>query len=293
MECRFLLNPNDVDQTGHPRLLVSHGKNLKNHALYNVLKNQHVDLNIPEVVSKLVFFTSYGNRPILIDLHNDPRHSIQDCGCCLLNITFGQTIRIPHKWIFNYNTFFECVLCGPPTEPDYHLIILLTVCLDGACGDGGALHVAREAECNQGLYSRVVDDGEMLVVRAVVQRYRDLFENVAYFKVSRIIMGNENKEYVEELMSIGNRALFLGKNGSTTCFADGSSSGVRRNSIYYYWDDRNLYVYDFEDRSTTPLRPCPVKAPARATSRREWNSDLTGRHISYSGENEHRNVILD
>ncbi|GER52473.1 hypothetical protein STAS_29924 [Striga asiatica] len=321
-ECRFPLDPDDDDQAGHPRLLVSHGLNLKNHALYDISKNQHVDLDIPELISKLVFFTSYSNWLVLIDLYNDLRHPIHDCGCCLLNITSGQRIRIPHKWIKNYG--IECVLCGPPTEPDCHLIIrnnnnlyycrlgddsfidieaerynnktvstaasfgrktyllmensLFELVFHGdrkpsvECGEElefvPVVRVAAEELCTwpvkpsatKDFIVKSVECGEILVVRALVQRYTDLFENVAYFRVFRIIMGKGNKECVEELKSIGDRALFLGKNGSTTCRAD-MSSGVKRNSIYYYWDEWDLYVYDLEDRSTTLLRPCPVKGP--------------------------------
>ncbi|CAA0822536.1 Unknown protein [Striga hermonthica] len=317
-ESRFPLDDDDDDdQAGHPRLLVSHGPYLKKHALYNISKNQHVDLDVPELASKEVFFTSYGNWVVLIDLIIDSLRPVQTCGFCVLNITSGEKIRIPHKW---HGRVFQCILSGPPTEPDCHLIILpeprvnhLYYCRldDGhfiearwnfvynyntkitaptAASFGGKtylwkgdslfelvfrgdrkldfvplVHVAVADELFRWpVKARRVEDfivpveyGEILVVRAVFDRYTDLFENVAYFKVFRIIMGNGNKECVEELTSIGNRALFLGKHGSTACFADGSSSGVRRNSIYYYWDNQDIFVYDFEDRSTTPLRPCP------------------------------------
>ncbi|CAA0816883.1 Unknown protein [Striga hermonthica] len=301
---------------GHPRLLVSHGPCLENHALYNISKNQHVDLDIPELVSKEVFFTSYGNWVVLIDIIIDPLCPVQKCGCCVLNITSGEKIRILHQW---HGRFFECILSGPPTEPDCHLIFLpmprtdyLYYCRldDGhfinargnfgynnnrritastAASFGGKTYLwkgdslfelvfrgdrrldfvplVRVAAVDE-LFTwpvkadRVEDFivsaeyGEGFPLRASFQRYSDLFENVAYFRVFRITMGNGNKECVEELTSIGNRALFLGKHGSTACRAD-VSSGVRRNSIYYYWFDQGLYVYDFEERSTTPLRPCP------------------------------------
>ncbi|GER52471.1 hypothetical protein STAS_29925 [Striga asiatica] len=291
----------------HPRLLVSHGENLENHALYSISENQHVDLHIPELVSKQAAFTSYGWL-VLIDLER--RHD-DDCGCCLLNILSCERIRIPHNPM-RYESY-QCILSRPPTEPNCYLMLLpsrlhdngyLYFCrlgdddfnetvkyfgnnntVSAVSGFGGKtyvwmgdtcrlfelefygdrmlnivplVHVAEEELSTWQLpgdfmdFIIAVDDGEILLVRAILRMYCD----VAYFRVFRM-----GKECVEELTSLGDRALFLGKHGSTVCFADGSSSsGVKRNSIYYYWcNDQNLYVYDFEDRSTTPLRPCTVK----------------------------------
>ncbi|XP_022718512.1 uncharacterized protein LOC111276863 [Durio zibethinus] len=66
------------------------------------------------------------------------------------------------------------------------------------------------------------------------------------------------REWIE-VKSIGNNAIFLTDQCYGSCSSVAEESDIRRNSIYYtQYEDRNLYVYDLEDRSVTTSLPCPI-----------------------------------
>ncbi|KAI3467522.1 hypothetical protein Pfo_024185 [Paulownia fortunei] len=81
------------------------------------------------------------------------------------------------------------------------------------------------------------------------------------FRVFRV---DTNQKECMELCDIGKRAIFLSHCGGGFC---SSSAGIKPNSIYYTVpDSRNLYVYDLNDRSTTPLLPCPAARRSQSVS---------------------------
>ncbi|GFP91626.1 hypothetical protein PHJA_001306600 [Phtheirospermum japonicum] len=95
--------------------------------------------------------------------------------------------------------------------------------------------------------------GELLLVHAILDMFSDEYGEVAYFRI--FTMGRE----CSELLNIGDRVIFIGPYGSMSALCT-DESGLKKNSIYYYWRNTNLFVYDIEDRSTALLEPCPIKS---------------------------------
>ncbi|KAI3462566.1 hypothetical protein Pfo_019229 [Paulownia fortunei] len=96
---------------------------------------------------------------------------------------------------------------------------------------------------------------ELLLVHMICYNHSG---EVAYFRIFKV---NTSERECLELRSIGDRTIFLGPFGSmSSSYTD--KPGVNKNSIYYTWTDKNLYVYDIEDRSKTLIKLCPVKRGA-------------------------------
>ncbi|XP_022718508.1 uncharacterized protein LOC111276861 [Durio zibethinus] len=109
--------------------------------------------------------------------------------------------------------------------------------------------------------------GEMLLVCKIYSPR--LCEWASYFEVFRFDF--YKREWIE-VKSIGNNAIFLTDQCYGSCSSVVEESDIRRNSIYYtQYEDRNLYVYDLEDRSVTTSLPCPIVS--RRKSSHYWIMD--------------------
>ncbi|KAG8366540.1 hypothetical protein BUALT_Bualt17G0090500 [Buddleja alternifolia] len=95
--------------------------------------------------------------------------------------------------------------------------------------------------------------GELLLVYMICDEWSG---KVKYFRIFRI---NILEGEFEELRSIGDRTIFLCNHVSmSSATIDNKLGGLQKNSIYYTWPDKNVYVYDIEYRSKSILEPCPI-----------------------------------
>lgn len=93
--------------------------------------------------------------------------------------------------------------------------------------------------------------GELLYIRKI---YSPFFsKEVSDFQIFRINLCKMAYEEMDD--GLGNNTIFL-SNGRS--FSVPAQSRIVGNSIYYtHPTDKNLYVYEIEDRSRTILLPCP------------------------------------
>ncbi|KAL8059048.1 hypothetical protein ABFX02_03G061900 [Erythranthe guttata] len=107
----------------------------------------------------------------------------------------------------------------------------------------------------------------LLVQKLYTYRY---FEDGLDFKVFRI---DTDQMKCVELDHIGKRAIFVSHHGGALCCS--STEKIKPNSIYYTNHyGRGMYVFDFENRSITPLLPSHVEGPIEQMSRADVDDSL-------------------
>ncbi|KAL6988266.1 hypothetical protein U1Q18_014016 [Sarracenia purpurea var. burkii] len=110
------------------------------------------------------------------------------------------------------------------------------------------LVILPEVICSR--YYLIESENELLVVHKICL---GLSCDVMNFRVLRVEFSK--MEWVE-VESIGQRTIFLDSNRGMA--SSSVEAGTRSNCIYFVdFGDKNLYVFDMEDRSITTLLPCP------------------------------------
>ncbi|KAI3467524.1 hypothetical protein Pfo_024187 [Paulownia fortunei] len=272
-----------------PWLLISHGQQHEKQCFYSISENRFHATSIPELCDKYVLGCAYGWL-VLVDTDTDD--------CCLWNPVSMEKIELPQ---LEYSSMYNrCVLSKPPTEPDCHIlfnsssashrafcqvgddefVIQLSVdeeiYLLAAASFQGKIYgftlpgyrfvtvhfVDKTLELRPILKGEGEGEGEedSLGTFLVHHEHGFLYDGLD-FRVFRV---DTNQKECMELCDIGKRAIFLSHCGGGFC---SSSAGIKPNSIYYTVpDSRNLYVYDLNDRSTTPLLPCPAARRSQSVS---------------------------
>ncbi|PIN12830.1 hypothetical protein CDL12_14558 [Handroanthus impetiginosus] len=283
--------PKDSDQT-HPPLLVSQGKNSQGHTFYDISKNESIKRDIPEFCNKHVSATSYGwltlidyrKKPLDCCLFNpESNEMIQlpsikperekyqcflskppthpDCYvllfvscrnflhfCRLGDEKFiKRQIKLHTLTSFKEKIYARMSESGNFVEIDFvdqHLLLKEMV-----NDSGQILHIPWPSPSNAPWHAHdlVESCGELLLVHMIGYHHS---AQVAYFRIFRI---NTVEREWEELSSIGDRTIFFSLFGSMSLSCT-NRSYLKKNSIYYSWIDRNLWIYDIEDRSKTLIK---------------------------------------
>ncbi|EYU33264.1 hypothetical protein MIMGU_mgv1a018818mg [Erythranthe guttata] len=226
--------------------MITHGKSVEKHLIYNPSEKRSCTLDsFPVLDGKKVLGSSYGWL-ILVELVDD-----NDYGdCCLFNPITNDIIKLPK--LINPCDYNQCILTKPPTEPNcYILFNVYRATNDRALDHSSRLYEIWLIESTQSC------GGELLMVQKIYPFINDSYEGMN-FAVFRI---DTNPMKCIELQNIGNRTIFVSLNGAGYCCP---SIGTKPNSIYHTnEDDRNLdknldrelHIFDLEDRSTKSILP--------------------------------------
>ena len=93
---------------------------------------------------------------------------------------------------------------------------------------------------------------ELLLVNKILSLRFEHQGMILDFEIYRL---DRLKETWVKVKNIGKRTIFLSKTEGKCCLV--SNIGIKENSIYFT-RNRNLYVFDLDDRSTTVSLPCPI-----------------------------------
>ncbi|CDP18296.1 unnamed protein product [Coffea canephora] len=138
-----------------------------------------------------------------------------------------------------------------------------TVLLRHIIKDGSPFQLPCPLPLENSFYDKylIKSSGELLFVFKIYSAPGNY--TVAYFKVFRV---NTSEIVCEEVKNLGDQLVFLNHHYGMTCSIQ--EPGIRRNSIYFAeLFDRNLYVYNMENRSQSVKLPCPI---AKRKARLSW-----------------------
>ncbi|KAL6988263.1 hypothetical protein U1Q18_014012 [Sarracenia purpurea var. burkii] len=150
------------------------------------------------------------------------------------------------KSSFGYRT---CILSATPSDPNCRVIFFDSSDKCASfCQPGDVEYIKQELDDDYMPFAATTFKGKGINRAAMFGNARRGYMQVLRAEFSKM-------EWVE-IESIGQRTIFLDNNSGMA--SSSVEAGTRSNCIYFVdFRDKNLYVFDMEDRSITTLLPCP------------------------------------